>query len=110
MKKTFAFLLVFAVIGASASSEQHYKISSKNFDGAKLMKRYNLKLEDFRAYYKDGEMFVMIYDGVTIPDPPIFEAPDTTKRDRLAALRLVLRSGDLNVSQINEYLRLKAGL
>lgn len=109
MKKILVFLFAFSLIGASALSEHRHKIHADDFDGAKLIKRYNASRDDFHCEYVDKEMFVVIHDGAPIPDPPIFEAPDPTKRDRLTVLRGNLRSRDLNVSEINEYLRLTAG-
>lgn len=110
MKKTLGFLFAFAVLGASAISEQRHKIPAENFDGAKFMQRYNLEVDDFHAEYVNGEMFVVIHDGVTLSDSdPVFEASDTTKRDRLVVLRSKLKSQDLTLTELNEYLRLQSG-
>lgn len=111
MKKTLGFLFAFAVLGTSAISEQRYKIPAENFDGAKFKQRYNLKADDFHAEYVNGEMEIVIHDGVTLSDSdPVFEAPDTTKRDRLAVLILDLGSRDLTLAEVNELLRIRSGL
>ncbi len=110
MKKTLGFLFAFAVLGTSAISEERHKIAPENFDGAKFMQRYNLKADDFHAEYVNGEMEIVIHDGVTISASPTFEASDTTKRDRLAVLILDLGSRDLTLAEVNEFLRLNQGL
>lgn len=111
MRKIFAVaFFVLSVSVATAISDQHHKIASENFDGAKFMERYNLKQDDFHAYYKDGEMYVAIHDNVTIEANPTFEAPDTTKRDRLVALRAKMKTQDLTLAEMNEYIRLKDGI
>lgn len=111
MKKTLALLAVLALTVTMSIADHAFKVDPANFDGAKLLERYsNLKLEDFRAEIRNGEMYIVFRDGAPIPATPVFEASDPTKRDRLAVLRGMLRSGNLNVSQINEYLRLTAGL
>ena len=111
MKKALGFLFAFVAFGTSAISEHRYKIPAENFDGAKFMERYSLKLEDFHAEYVDGEMYIVVHDGVSITASPTFEASDTTKRDRLGALLAKMgRSEDLTVAELNEYLRLTAGL
>ncbi len=108
--KKIAFLLGFVLLGASAISEQVFKIDAANFDGAKLMQRYNLKVDDFHAEYVNGEMYVVIHDGVTIPSTPTFEASDTTKRDRLSVLSATARIQTLTLDEVTEYLRLRDGL
>lgn len=110
MKKTLVFLFAFVVLGASATSEQRHKIAPENFDGAKLMQRYSLKVDDFHAEYVNGEMYIVIHDGVTIPSTPTFEASDTTKRARLSALRATARTQTLTLDEVTEYLRLRDGL
>ena len=110
MKRAFVLFIGIVLISTSAISEHRHEILADDFDGAKLMKRYNASKDDFHAEYVGDKMFVVVHDGAPIPDPPIFEAPDPTKRDRLTVLRGNLRSRDLNVSEINEYLRLTAGL
>lgn len=117
MKKTIVLLLLVSagifVASAATVPEQKWKVTADNFDGAKFMKRYSLSREDFGAKRDvNGDMWVFVREGITLPDdPPIFETPDTTKRDRLSVLRAKMRrSEDLNVAQINEYLRLTAGL
>lgn len=112
MKKIAALFFVFVgILGTSAISEQRYKIPAENFDGAKLMERYSLDVDDFHAEYVDGEMFIVVRDDVSIVANPTFEASDTTKRDRLGVLHAKMgRLEDFTVSEINEYLRLTAGL
>lgn len=117
MKRTIVFLLLVSagIFAASAATvpEQKWKVQADNFDGAKFMKRYSLSREDFGAERDaNGDMWVFTREGIALPDdPPIFEAPDTTKRDRLSVLRAKMRrSEDLNMPQLNEYLRLTAGI
>lgn len=111
MKRALALFLGFALLGTAAISVHRYKIPAENFDGAKFMQRYSLSIDDFHAEYENGEMYIVVHDGVDITANPIFEASDTTKRDRLSTLRAKMGRGeDLNVSQINEYLRLTAGI
>lgn len=88
-----------------------HQVDAANFDGAKFAQKYGLEQEDFYAVYEDGQMFVIIRDGITLPDdPPIFEAPDTTKRDRLAALRVLAGTRNLTLPELNEYIRLRDGI
>lgn len=111
MKKTLGLFLIFAFMGTTAISEHRYKIPAANFDGSKFMQRYSLSIDDFHAEYKNGEMFIVVHDGIDITDNPTFEASDTTKRDRLGVLLAKMGRGeDLNISEINEYIRLRAGL
>ena len=111
MRKIFAVaFLVLSAFVATAISEQHHKIASENFDGAKFMERYRLAQDDFHAYYKDGEMYIAIHDNVTIEANPTFEAPDTTKRDRLTTLRAKMKTQDLVLAELNEYIRLRDGI
>ena len=111
MKKTLALLIGFALLGTSAISEQVFKVDPANFDGAKYMEREGITLEDFHAEFRDGEMHIVIHDPVTVSATPVFEASDTTKRDRLSILLAKMgRLEDLNNSELNEYLRLTAGL
>jgi len=110
-----AFALGFACsITISAFTEQKLQVDADKFDGGKFMGRNpGLTIEDFHAEYdKDGKMWVVIHDNAAMTDQtPIFESPDTTKRDRLSALRSKMgRLEDFTVSEINEYLRLQAGL
>ena len=109
--KKLAFLLGFVLLGTSAISEQDFQVDPENFDGSKLLQRYSaLKLADFRAEIRSGKMWIVFRDGAPIPATPIFESSDTTKRDRLTVLRGNLRSRDLNLAELNEYMRLTAGL
>ncbi len=111
MKKTLALLIGFALLGTAAVSEQVFKVDPANFDGKKYMEREGITLEDFHAEFRGGEMYIVIHDDVTVSATPVFEASDTTKRDRLTVLRIKMgRSEDLTTSEINEYLRLTAGL
>lgn len=113
MNKTMILsLFVFAsLLIPSAISEQRWKVPAENFDGSKFAQRYALDREDFHAEIVGGEMFIVLEDGVTISDQiPIFEASDTTKQDRFSALRTRLKSQDLTVAEMNDYLRLRDGI
>ncbi len=108
-----AFLLfVFAgLLIPSAISEQEWKVPAENFDGSKFAQRYALDKDDFYAKIVGGEMFIVLKDGVTISDEiPVFEASDMTKRDLFSALRIKLKTQDLTVPEMNDYLRLRDGL
>lgn len=89
-----------------------YQVDAVDFDGKKFSDRYNLDpRHDFEAIYEGGDMFVTIADGINPPDdPPIFEAPDTAKTDRLAALNAKLKSGDLTTAEVSDLLRLERNL
>lgn len=115
MKKTIVSLLFLFIVafGGSVISETKWKVPVANFDGSKFATRYGLDIDkDFSGIRDDAGQLWLIYNGdVPLPDdPPVFEVSDTTKRDRLSVLRENLRSRDLNISELNEYLRLTAGL
>jgi len=113
MNKSMIFSL-FVFVGLlipSAISEQEWKVPAENFDGSLFAQRYSLDREDFYAKIVGGNMFIVLKDGVTISDQiPVFEASDTTKQDLFSALRTKLKSQDLTVPEMNDYLRLRDGL
>lgn len=103
--------ILFPFLPPSATSEQKWKVPAENFDGSKFAQRYALDREDFYAEIVGGEMFIVLKDGVTISDQiPIFEVPDMTKQDLFSALRTRLKSQDLTVAEMNDYLRFRDGL
>lgn len=103
--------LILGFMGQAPLAGKEWPISSGEFDGAKFMQRYGLEPTDFYVVTRGGQTVLVLKDNVTLPDdPPVFEPSDTTNRDRLSVLRARLKSGDLTVSEINEYLRLSAGL
>ena len=113
MNKTMAFLLfVFAgLLIPSAISEQEWKVPAENFDGSKFAQRYALDREDFHAEIVGAEMFIVLKDGVTISDEvPVFEASDMTKQNRFSALRTRMKTQDLTLAEMNDYVRLRDGL
>lgn len=74
-------VLVLLLIAAAAADAQtrRYPVTAGQFDGAKFVARYKLNpLGDFWAVQENGQTFIVIRDGVVIPDdPPIFDPPDS---------------------------------
>lgn len=117
MPKIFAYIFTITILsvltGAVAPTIKEYPIDPATFDGAKFADRYSLDFnEDFKVRQKVGGQYILVLRlGLTLPDdPPIIEPPDSTKRDRLEALRMKLSSQDLSVPEINDYLRLRDGI
>lgn len=112
----FTIMIVFFFIkgmGALAQPTDLGVVSPEAFDGSRFSKRYGLDSHtDFWAAKDDeGKMHIYLKEGLTISDTtPIFEAPDATKINRMAALRTKLASSDLTVPEISEYLRLRDGI
>ncbi len=105
----FAFVMGFTLGSVTLSASKQHQVDPSAFDGTKFAQRYGLDSQsDFKAVYENGQMFIVLREGLTLPDdPPVFDAPDTGKRDRLAVLRTDAKGRDLTLAEINEYIRLR---
>lgn len=89
-----------------------YLVTAEDFDGTKFATKYTLDPhKDFYAGYENGNMFIVLREGLTLPDdPPIFESSDTINQDRLAVLTAKLETQGLTTFlEVSEYLKLKIG-